>query len=138
MLLEAQDEDGSRMTDQQLRDEAMTFLLAGHETTALALSWTWYLLSQHPKVEQRLQQELQQVLSDRTPRPEDLAWLPYTEKVVKEAMRLYPPAWSLARTAAKECEIGGYRVPAGANVVMSQCNRVERSALPNDPPDYGT
>lgn len=120
MLLEAQDEDGSRMTDQQLRDEAMTFLLAGHETTALALSWTWYLLSQHPKVEQRLQQELQQVLSDRTPRAEDLAWLPYTEKVVKEAMRLYPPAWSLARTAAKECEIGGYRVPAGANVVMSQ------------------
>ncbi len=120
MLLEAQDEDGSRMTDQQLRDEAMTFLLAGHETTALALSWTWYLLSQHPKVEQRLQQELQQVLSDRTPRAEDLARLPYTEKVAKEAMRLYPPAWSLARTAAKECEIGGYRVPAGANVVMSQ------------------
>jgi cytochrome P450 len=120
MLVQAQDQDGSRMTDRQLRDEVMTFLLAGHETTALSLSWTWYLLSQHPEVEQKLGQELRQILSGRTPMVDDIARLPYTEKVVKESIRLYPPAWGLGRTTAKECEIGGYRVPAGANVVMSQ------------------
>ena len=108
------------MSDQQLRDEVMTFLLAGHETTALSLSWTWYLLGQHPEVEQKLEQELRSVLNGRSPTPDDVARLPYTEKVVKETMRLYPPAWGLGRTALKECEIGGYRVPAGANVVMSQ------------------
>lgn len=120
MLMAARDEDGSGMTDRQLRDEILTFLLAGHETTAVSLSWTWYLLSQHPEVEQNLRQELRQVLGDRTPQLEDLPLLPYTDKVVKESMRLYPPAWSLARTVAKETEVGGYRLPVGANVVMSQ------------------
>jgi cytochrome P450 len=119
MLMAARDQDGSAMTDRQLRDEIMTFLLAGHETTAVSLSWTWYLLSEHPEAAQKLRQELDAVLGGRTPRLEDLARLPYTEKVVKESMRLYPPAWSLARTAVKETEIAGYRVPAGANVVMS-------------------
>ena len=119
MLMAARDEDGSAMTDRQLRDEIMTFLLAGHETTAVSLSWTWYLLSEHPQVAQKLRQELNDVLGGRTPQLEDLARLPYTDKVVKESMRLYPPAWSLARTAAKEMEIAGYRLPVGANVVMS-------------------
>ena len=120
MLMAARDEDGSGMTDRQLRDEILTFLLAGHETTAVSLSWTWYLLSQHPEVEQKLREELSQVLGGRTPQLEDLPRLPYTDKVVKESMRLYPPAWSLARTVAKEVELGGYRLPVGANVVMSQ------------------
>ncbi|HEX3351184.1 MAG TPA: cytochrome P450 [Terriglobales bacterium] len=119
MLMASQDLDGSAMTDRQLRDEIMTFLLAGHETTAVSLSWTWYLLSQHPDAAQKLRQELSHVLGGRTPELEDLAHLPYTEKVVKESMRLYPPAWSLARTTAKEMEVGGYRLPVGANVVMS-------------------
>ena len=120
MLLQAEDQDGSRMTDRQLRDEVMTFLLAGHETTALSLSWIWYLLGQHPEAERKLHEEIGQVLNGRTPKVEDLARLPYTERVVKEAMRLYPPAWGLGRTAIKDFEIAGYHVPAGSNVVMSQ------------------
>jgi cytochrome P450 len=119
MLMAARDEDGSVMTDRQLRDEIMTFLLAGHETTAVSLSWTWYLLSQHPEAARKLHQELRDVLGGRTPQLEDMAHLPYTDRVVKESMRLYPPAWSLARTTAKEMEVGGYRLPVGANVVMS-------------------
>ena len=118
-LMTARDEDGSGMTDRQLRDEILTFLLAGHETTAVSLSWTWYLLSQHPEVEQKLHQEFGQILGGRTPQPEDLPRLPYTDKVVKESMRLYPPAWSLARTVTTEIELAGYRLSAGANVVMS-------------------
>ncbi|MGH9544182.1 MAG: cytochrome P450 [Terriglobales bacterium] len=119
MLMAARDEDGSGMTDRQLRDEILTFLLAGHETTAVSLSWTWYLLSQHPDAEQKLRQELNQVLGGRAPQPEDLARLTFTDRVVKESMRLYPPAWSLARTTVRETELAGYRIPVGANVVMS-------------------
>ncbi len=120
MLMAARDEDGSGMTDRQLRDEILTFLLAGHETTAVSLSWTWYLLSQHRAVEEKLDHELSEILGGRTPQLEDLPRLSYTEKVVKESMRLFPPAWSLARTVTKEIEIAGYRLPVGANVVMSQ------------------
>jgi cytochrome P450 len=120
MLMASRDEDGSRMSDKQLRDEVLTFLLAGHETTALALTWTWYLLAQHPQVETKLHDELDRVLAGRTPEFTDLPRLPYTERVIKESMRLYPPAWSLARTVISEFELGGYRIPAGANVVMSQ------------------
>ncbi len=120
MLMQARDQDGSRMTDKQLRDEVMTFLLAGHETTALTLSWTWHLLGQHPEVEHTLHEELDCVLGRRTPDFSDLPKLPYTERVIKEVMRLYPPAWSVARTVIKDFEVGGYRIPAGANVVMSQ------------------
>jgi cytochrome P450 len=119
MLMQARDEDGSRMTDKQLRDEVMIFLLAGHETTALALSWTWHLLGQNPEVEGKLHEELDQALGGRVPGFADLQALRYAERVIKESMRLYPPAWGLARTVIKEFEIGGYRVPAGANVVMS-------------------
>jgi cytochrome P450 len=120
MLIGARDEDGSRMSDKQLRDEVLTFLLAGHETTALALSWTWHLLGQHPEVERNLHQELDQVLDGRAPNVSDLPALAYTERVIKESMRLYPPAWSLARTVVSDFELRGYRIPAGANVVMSQ------------------
>jgi cytochrome P450 len=119
MLMQARDEDGGRMTDKQLRDEVMTFLLAGHETTALTLSWTWHLLGQNPDVEQKLHAELDRVLEGCTPNFSDLQKLPYTERMIKESMRLYPPAWGVARTVIKEFELGGYRIPAGANVVMS-------------------
>jgi cytochrome P450 len=119
MLMQARDEDGSRMSDKQLRDEVMTFLLAGHETTALALSWSWHLLAQNPEVESKLHEELDRVLGGRTPEFSELRNLNYAERVVKESMRLYPPAWSVARTAAKDFDIAGYRIPSGANVVMS-------------------
>ncbi len=119
MLMLARYEDGSQMDDQQLRDEVMTFLLAGHETTALALSWTWYLLSQNPHVEHRLHEELDRVLEERAATPSDLSSLVYCERVIKEAMRLYPPAWSMSRSAIKDFELNGFRVPAGTNVVMS-------------------
>lgn len=120
MLISARDEDGSRMSDKQLRDEVLTFVLAGHETTALALTWTWYLLSEHPEVEQRLHEELDSVLGGRAPNFSDLQRLSYTERVIKESMRLYPPAWSLARTVIAGFDLRGYTIPAGANVVMSQ------------------
>jgi cytochrome P450 len=119
LLMQARDEDGSGMSDKQLRDEAVTFLLAGHETTALSLSWAWYLLSSNPEVEQKLHAELHHVLARRTPQSADIPRLVYTEKVVKEVMRLYPPAWAVARTVNKECEVAGYRLPLKANVVVS-------------------
>jgi cytochrome P450 len=119
-LLKARYEDGSPMPPQQIRDEVMTLLLAGHETTAVSLSWIWLLLSQHPEVEQKLWAELRTVLNGRSPTMHDLANLPYTERVVKEAMRIYPPVWATVREAAKDCEIGGYLIPAKSPVIMSQ------------------
>ncbi|HEX5708522.1 MAG TPA: cytochrome P450 [Pyrinomonadaceae bacterium] len=122
MLLLAQDEEGDHegMSDEQLRDEVMTIFLAGHETTANALTWTWYLLSQNPEAEERLHAEVDAVLGDRKPSAEDLPRLPYAEKVLAESMRLYPPAWILGRRALKDYEVGGYYVPAGSIVLMSQ------------------
>ncbi|MGA9527203.1 MAG: cytochrome P450 [Terriglobales bacterium] len=120
MLMAAQDEDGSQMNDKQLRDEVMTFLLAGHETTALALSWAAYLLSRNLQAQQELGEEVESVLDGRAPDISDLPSLTFTESVIKESMRLYPPAWAVARQVTKDFELGGYRIPAGANVVMSQ------------------
>jgi len=120
MLINARDDDGTGMSDKQLRDEVLTFLLAGHETTALALSWTWHLLSQNPQVEDKLHAELRQALGEESPKLSDLPALPYAERVIKESMRLYPPAWSLARTAVSDFDLRGYTIPAGANIVMSQ------------------
>jgi cytochrome P450 len=120
MLLKARDEDGSQMNDQQLRDEVMTIFLAGHETTALTLCWTWYLLAQNPEVERKFHAELDEILAGRLPAMDDVARLPYTEMIAKESMRLYPPAYALGREAINECEIGGFRVPAGAQVFMFQ------------------
>ncbi|MGB2591617.1 MAG: cytochrome P450 [Candidatus Acidiferrum sp.] len=120
MLLAAQDEDGSRMTDQQLRDEAITLFLAGHETTANALSWTWWLLAQNPAVEAKLHAELNSVLAGHAPSLEDLPKLVYTNNVVTESLRLYPPAWGTARTAIEDHEIAGYSVPKGSGVSFAQ------------------
>jgi cytochrome P450 len=120
MLLAAQDEDGSRMNDTQLRDEAITIFLAGHETTAIALSWTWWLLAQHPEVEAKLHDELDTVLTGQSPRFEDLPRLAYTEKVITESLRLYPPAWGMPRLAIEDVEIAGYTIPKGCGVSVSQ------------------
>jgi cytochrome P450 len=119
-LLAARDADGQPMDDVQVRDEMMTLFLAGHETTAIALSWACYLLMQHPEIEARLVAEVQSVLGNRPPTAEDLPRLAYVEMVVKEAMRLYPPAWGIGRRALTQCEIGGYRIPAGTNLFMLQ------------------
>jgi len=120
MLLQAQDDDGSQMTDAQLRDEVMTLFLAGHETTALALSWSWYLLATHPDAEQKFHAELDQVLQRRLPTVEDLRKLTYTEMIAKETMRLYPPAYAVGREALEEIEIRGFRVPKGSQVFAFQ------------------
>lgn len=119
MLLRARDEEtGQGMDDRLLRDNVLTLLLAGHETTSNALTWTWYLLSQHPDVEQRLRAELAQVLGERSPTAEDLPKLVYNQAVIEEAMRLYPPAWAVSRNAVQEDEIGGYRIPKGSVVIL--------------------
>lgn len=119
-LLEAQDESGGSMSDEQLRDEIMTLFLAGHETTANALTWTWYLLAQNPEAERTLAAEIDAVLAGRTPTLADLPQLPYVEMVIKESMRLYPPAWGIGRRALKDFEAGGYRIPAGTNIFIVQ------------------
>ena len=122
MLMQARDEegDGSGMTDEQLRDEAMTIFLAGHETTANALTWTWYLLSLNPDAEARLHAEIDEVLQGRPPAAEDYPKLRYTEMVLAEAMRLYPPAWIIGRRALQDYPIGNYVAPARSILVMSQ------------------
>jgi cytochrome P450 len=120
MLLLARDEDeSSGMSDQQVRDEALTLFLAGHETTAQALTWTLYLLSQNPECEARLHEEVQRVLGDRPPAFEDLPRLQYAEMVLAEGMRLYPPAWAIGRKAIAAFELGGYQLPAGAIAILS-------------------
>ena len=120
MLLAAQDEDGTQMTDRQLRDEVMTLFLAGHETTALSLSWTWYLLATHPVVEKKFLQELDEVLGGRAPEVADLPRLTYTDMIARETMRLYPPAYAVGREAIEDTEIAGYRVPKGSQVFAFQ------------------
>jgi len=120
MLLQAHDDDGSQMTDAQLRDEVMTLFLAGHETTALVLSWSWYLLATHPEVEKKFHAELDEVLNGRRPEVSDLPRLKYTEMIAKESMRLYPPAYAVGREAIEECEIGGFRVPRGTQIFAFQ------------------
>jgi cytochrome P450 len=122
MLIAAQDTegDGGHMTDEQLRDEAMTIFIAGHETTANALAWTWYLLSQSPEVEAKFHAEIDEVLNGRLPTAEEVPRLRYTEMVLAEAMRLYPPAWIIGRRALQDYEVAGYPVPAGSLMLMSQ------------------
>ncbi len=122
ILLQARDEegDGGRMTDDQLRDEVMTLLLAGHDTTANALSWTWYLLATHPAVAERLAAEVRTVLGDRPPTAADLPALPFTERVVWESLRLYPPVYGFGREAVQDTAVMGYRIPKDWNVIMCQ------------------
>lgn len=149
LLLAARDAEGG-MTDEQVRDEAMTIFLAGHETTAVWLTWTWYLLSQHPEVEARLHAELDFVLGGRLPEPADLPHLPLAERVLREALRLYPPVWLVGRRALVDVEIAGRRLPAGTVVLASQwiVHRdprwwrdplrfdPDRWSRPDDRPDY--
>jgi cytochrome P450 len=124
MLLDARDEEGdlSGMSDQQIRDEVMTLILAGHETTANALSWTWYLLAQNAEAESKLHAELDEVLDHgrRLPTVEDLPRLRYTEMVVAESMRLYPPAWVVGRLAVKDYAARDYMIHTGSLVLLSQ------------------
>jgi cytochrome P450 len=112
--------DGGQMTDLQLRDEAFTLFVAGHDTTALTLAWGLYLLAHHPEAAQALEKELDSVLGTRQPNAEDLARLPYTNMVVREVMRLYPSAYAIGRQAIAPCDVDGYHVPAGGKVLMSQ------------------
>lgn len=118
MLLLSTTEDGRRMNDKQARDEAVTLFLAGHETTANTLAWTWYLLAQNPQVAARLHAELDEVLAGHTPTLADLKRLPYTEMVIKESMRLYPPAYAYSRVATDEVQIEGRTIPRGSIVGM--------------------
>jgi len=123
-LLQAQDEESGigKMSDQQLRDEVMTIFLAGHETTSNALTWTLYLLSNHPEVEAKLDKELQSVLGESRliPTVDDVPRLEYTDRILTESMRLYPPAWALGRQAINDCNISRYTVRAGSIILMSQ------------------
>lgn len=118
-LMAARSEDGEGMPVRQIRDEVVTLLLAGHETTALALSWTWCLLSRHPEVEARLHEELDRMLGGRAPTPEDVPGLRYTGHVVSEALRLFPPAYAFGREAVEDCEIAGWPTPAGTTLFLS-------------------
>jgi cytochrome P450 len=119
MLLHAQDDDGSRMTDQQVRDEVMTLFIAGHESTGLALTWALSLLGRHPEAAARLAAEVDDVLGSRAAGAADVPRLAFAERVLKEALRLYPPAWAMGREAVEDCIIGGYAVPKGTVLVMS-------------------
>ena len=120
ILLDARDEHRAPMSRRQLKDEVMTLFLAGHETTATALSWTWYLLATHPEVEQELHATLDRVLEDRPPTVDDLQALAYVERVVTESMRLLPPVWAIGRQAIEPVQVGGYDLPRGTLVSMSQ------------------
>jgi cytochrome P450 len=119
-FLAAKDDEGAGMTDVQLRDECVTLFLAGHETTALTLTFAFYLLAEHPEIDARLSAELDQVLEGRPPTANDVTSLPYTEAVVRESMRLYPPAWVIGRETTEEVELGGYRLRPGSTLFLSQ------------------
>jgi cytochrome P450 len=121
LLLRVRDEDGcTALTEAEIRDETLSMLIAGHETTAHALTWTWYLLSQHPEVEQKLHAELDTTIPAQLPRTEDLESLSYTRMVFSEAMRLYPPLWIIARRNPHAWSLGDYTIPAGSFIYMSQ------------------
>lgn len=122
MLIRQQDEaePSERMTDLNLRDEIMTLFLSGHETIAMGLTWTWYLLAQHPEVEAKLHAEIDEVLGAKSPGLDDVGKLPYTRMVFAESMRLYPPAWCIVRYVMQDYQVEGYVIPAGSTVIMSQ------------------
>jgi cytochrome P450 len=113
-------EEGRGLSDEQVRDEVMTMFVAGHETIGSALAWTWYLIATHPEVERRLQEELAGVLQGRVPGGADFGRLPYTNMILLESMRLYPPVWLMARRPVRDYEIGGYTIPAGCYIHISQ------------------
>jgi cytochrome P450 len=119
-FLQTRDDEGVGMTDRQLHDEIMTLFLAGHETTANVLSWTWLLLGQNPEAEQKLIEELTRVLNGKIPTPSDLPRLVYTDMVLRESMRLYPPVWVIGRRALSSFRLGDYEIPANTNMLISQ------------------
>src|ERR1700730_6893339 len=134
MLMGAMDEDGSQMTPKQLRDETMTLFLAGHETTALTLSWMWYLLSENPEADARLYEELRGVLGERAPGVADLERLPYLNAVISEVLRMYPAAYIMARTSIAPSSFGGYDFPVDSTMMVSQWV-MHRDARYYDDPD---
>ncbi len=136
ILLQARDEDGKPMSDEQLMAECLTLFGAGHETTATALSWTWYLLCQHAESYQRVQQEVDSVLQGRTPTYANLARLPFCLQVFKEAMRLYPPAYATSRRALRDVEIDGYFVPKGQVVLLAPYTLHRREEYFPDPEKF--
>lgn len=119
LLLATDEQGGRRLDDRELRDEVITLLIAGHETTANGLTWLWYLLAQHPDVAERVRHELGTVLGGRAPGAQDLPQLAFTSMVVQETLRIYTPIWAIVRRAVHKNELGGYRIPAGARVVLS-------------------
>jgi cytochrome P450 len=137
MLLRVQDEDdGSRMTDQQVRDEVVTAFTAGYETTATTLTWAFYLLSQHPDAEARLFAELSRELGDQPPTAADLPKLPFTEAVISETLRLYPPVPGLGREALADCEIGGHPVRRGTSLLLSMWTLHRDPRYFSEPDDF--
>lgn len=133
-LIAAVDDEGNQMTDTQLRDEVITLFLAGHETTALAIMYAWYLMTDHRWVLDKVHQEVDEVLGDRVATAEDSQKLPYTHAVIKETMRLLPPAWTIGREAIEDVEIAGWTVPKGAQVLLPQ-SLVHRDPRWFDHPD---
>jgi cytochrome P450 len=136
LLLQARNEDGKPMSDQQIMAECLTLFGAGHETTATALAWSWYLLCQHPEIYQKVQQEVDSVLQGRTPTYADLAHLPYCLQVFKEAMRIYPPAYVMSRRALREIEIDGYHVPKNWVIIISPYTLHRRTEYFPDPEKF--
>jgi cytochrome P450 len=120
MLLAARDEEtGEGLTDRELRDQLLTFIGAGHETTAVALAWTLYLLDRHPEADARVRAEVAEALDGRTPTAADLPRLAYTRRVIEESLRLYPPVYGLVRDALHADEIGGFHIPARSMIILS-------------------
>jgi len=137
LLLQARDEEtGAGLTDQELRDEALTIFAAGHETTANALAWTWYLLATHPEAKARFHEEVDRVLQGRTPNAEDLEQLPYTRALFEESLRLYPPAPAVHRKAATNTTVGGMSLPEGAFVLVGTYNLQRHPAFWSSPEQF--
>ncbi|ABX07884.1 cytochrome P450 (plasmid) [Herpetosiphon aurantiacus DSM 785] len=137
VLLQAHDDDdGSFMTDTQVRDELMTLFLAGHETTANALTWTWYLLAHHPHIATKIKDEVDSTVGTRLPTMDDLSKLPYTLQVFKESLRLYPPVYMIARKASQAFELGSYHVPEGMAFVVSPYTIHRRADYFDHPEDF--
>ncbi|GHH56612.1 cytochrome P450 [Lentzea cavernae] len=136
ILLSGEDQDGEGLTDEQIRDELMTVLAAGVETPASGLAWTFWLLSRHPEVEARLHEEVDAVLNGRTASYEDFAKLPYTNRIINEALRMYPPVWFITRRAAADTTLAGHPVPEGASILFSPYALHRDPAVFEDPDEF--
>lgn len=135
-LINARDEDGQPLTDLQLRDEVLTMFLAGHETTALTVSYTWLLLMQHPEIKRKMFEEVDQMLGGRLGNDDDVRRLPYLNAIIKESMRIYPPAWIIGRDAIEDVQIGDYQVTEGSQVLISQMVMHHKAEIWGDPENF--